>query len=104
MTIAELHAIVQTVCRWNGEHLHRFCIHGTEHGIYSVSGPWPRDDTRAVRLSELGLRVGEKSSLFTLAGAAGAAAASGAAVGWPHWPTSQWEWMTDLDASELCSQ
>jgi hypothetical protein len=62
MTIAELHAIVQTVCRWNGEHLHRFCIHGTEHGIYSVSGPWPRDDTRAVRLSELGLRVGEKSS------------------------------------------
>jgi hypothetical protein len=38
-TIAQLHAIVQTVFGWSGEYLHRFCIHGTEYGTYQVSGP-----------------------------------------------------------------
>jgi len=27
-TLAELHAVVQTVFGWGGEHLHRFVIHG----------------------------------------------------------------------------
>lgn len=61
-TIAGLHAIVQTVFGWGGEHLHRFCIHGTEYGMYAVGGPWFRDDARTVCLGELGLRVGEKFS------------------------------------------
>ena len=59
-TIAELHAIVQTVFGWSGEHLHRFVIHGTEYGISYVGGPGFRDDARQVRLGELGLRQGER--------------------------------------------
>ena len=35
-TVAELHAIVQTVCGWSGEYLHRFVIGGAEHGIYQA--------------------------------------------------------------------
>jgi hypothetical protein len=61
-TIAELHAIMQTVFGWSGDHLHRFDIHGTEYGMYAVGGPWFRDDARTVRLGELSLRVGEKFS------------------------------------------
>jgi pRiA4b ORF-3-like protein len=61
-TIAELHAIVQTVFGWSGEYLHRFCIHGTEYGIYQVGGPWFRDNAHTVRLGELGLRIREKFS------------------------------------------
>jgi hypothetical protein len=37
-TLAELHAVVQTVFGWGGEHLHRFVIHGTEYGISYVGG------------------------------------------------------------------
>lgn len=61
-TIAELHAIVQTVFGWSGEYLHRFCIHGTEYGIYQVGGPWFRDNARTLGLGELGLRIREKFS------------------------------------------
>jgi hypothetical protein len=58
-TIAELHAIVQTVFGWDGEALHRFDVHGTEYGMYAVGGPWFRDDARTVRLADLGLRPRE---------------------------------------------
>jgi pRiA4b ORF-3-like protein len=61
-TIAELHAIVQTVFGWDGEHLHRFDVHGTEYGMYAVGGPWFRDDARTVRLADLGLRPRERFS------------------------------------------
>ena len=37
-TLAGLHAVVQTVFGWGGEHLHRFVIHGTEYGISYVGG------------------------------------------------------------------
>jgi hypothetical protein len=57
-----LHAIVQTVFGWSGEYLHRFCIHGTEYGIYQVGGPWFRDNAHTVRLGELGLRIRGKFS------------------------------------------
>jgi Plasmid pRiA4b ORF-3-like protein len=60
-TIAGLHAVLQTVFGWGGEHLHRFVIRGTEYGISSVGGPGFRDDARQVRLGELGLRLGECS-------------------------------------------
>jgi hypothetical protein len=39
-TGAGLHAIVQTVFGWSGEHLHRFVIGGTEYGI-SYASPRP---------------------------------------------------------------
>ena len=37
-TIAGLHAV------WDGEHLHRFVIHGVEYGISYVGGVGFRDD------------------------------------------------------------
>ena len=62
-TIAELHAILQTVFGWSGEHLHRFLIHGREYGISYVGGPGFRDDARTIRLGELGLRRSERFTL-----------------------------------------
>jgi pRiA4b ORF-3-like protein len=61
-TIAGLHAIVQTAFDWSGEHLHRFRILGTEYGIYTVGGPWFRDDAHTVRLWDLDLRPRERFS------------------------------------------
>jgi hypothetical protein len=59
-TVAGLHAIVQTVFGWGGEHLHRFVVGGTEYGISYLGGPGFRDDARQVRLADLGLREGER--------------------------------------------
>jgi hypothetical protein len=61
-TIAGLHSILQTVFGWSGEHLHRFRIHGTEYGTYSVGGFWFRDDAHTVRLGNLALRPRERFS------------------------------------------
>jgi hypothetical protein len=59
-TIAGLHAVLQTVFGWGGEHLHRFVIHGTGYGIFYVGGSGFRDDARQVRLGGLGLRLEER--------------------------------------------
>jgi Plasmid pRiA4b ORF-3-like protein len=59
-TVAGMHAIVQAVFGWSGEHLHRFVIGGTEYGISYLGGPGFRDDARQVRLASLGLREGER--------------------------------------------
>ena len=59
-TIAGLHAIVQAVFGWGGEHLHRFVIGGTEYGISYIGGPGFRDDARQVRLAGLRLRESER--------------------------------------------
>jgi Plasmid pRiA4b ORF-3-like protein len=59
-TVAGLHAIVQTVFGWSGEHLHRFVIGGTEYGISYPGGPGFRDDARQVRLADLRLRESER--------------------------------------------
>jgi len=61
-TIAGLHAIIQTVFGWSGEHLHQFVIAGTEYGICYDGGPWFRDDARKVHLAGLGLRERERFS------------------------------------------
>jgi hypothetical protein len=58
--VAGLHAIMQAVFGWSGEHLHRFVIGGTEYGISYLGGPGFRDDARQVRLANLGLREGER--------------------------------------------
>ena len=59
-TVAGLHAIVQAVFGWSGEHLHRFVIGGTEYGIFYPGGPGFCDDARQVRLAGLRLREGER--------------------------------------------
>ena len=59
-TVAGLHAIVQTVFGWSGEHPHRFVIGGTEYGISCLGGPGFRDNARQVRLASLRLREGER--------------------------------------------
>jgi Plasmid pRiA4b ORF-3-like protein len=53
-TVADLHAVLQMGYGWSGEHLHRFVIQGR---YYGEGG---RADSRRVRLSSLGLRVGER--------------------------------------------
>ena len=51
---------MQTAFGWDGEHLHRFVIHGVEYGIGYVGGVGFRDDPHLVRLVDLGLRPTER--------------------------------------------
>ncbi|MBV9172110.1 MAG: plasmid pRiA4b ORF-3 family protein [Chloroflexi bacterium] len=53
-TIAELHRTLQVAFGWSDEHLHRFVIHGREHGAESLV------DRRHVHLAALGMRTGER--------------------------------------------
>jgi len=59
-TIADLHAVLQTVFGWADEHLHRFVIHGREYGISYLGGVGFRDNPRRVSLAGFGFRVGER--------------------------------------------
>ncbi len=59
-TIAGLHAVVRTAFGWDGEHLHRFVVHGVEYGISYVGGVGFRDDPHLVGLADLGLRPTER--------------------------------------------
>ena len=45
-TIAGLHAVWQIAFGWNGDHLHRFVVHGREYGIAYPGGPSFGDDPR----------------------------------------------------------
>jgi hypothetical protein len=53
-TIADLHRTLQVAFGWSDEHLHRFVVHGHEHGPESLVDP------RRVRLADLGLRLHER--------------------------------------------
>jgi hypothetical protein len=53
-TIADLHRTLQIAFGWSDEHLHRFVVHGREHGAESLVDP------RRVHLADLGLRVHER--------------------------------------------
>lgn len=59
-SVAGLHDILQAAFSWSGEHLHRFIVHGVEHGISYEGGLWFRRDARRTRIADLGLRVGER--------------------------------------------
>jgi hypothetical protein len=58
-SIADLHTILQTAFGWTDEYLHRFVIHGVEHGANHFAGPF-RDDAHQIRLGGLGLRITER--------------------------------------------
>lgn len=60
ITVADLHAVLQTAFGWGREHLHRFVIHGTEYGISYAGGIGFRDDPHQVQLTDLGLRPTER--------------------------------------------
>ena len=53
-TLADLRATVQTALGWSDEHLHRFVIQGRLYGDGGCINPCH------VRLSDLGLRLGER--------------------------------------------
>ena len=59
-TIADLHDILQISFGWSDDHLHRFLIHGKQYGVAYLGGITFRDDSRRIKLSDLGLRVKEK--------------------------------------------
>jgi hypothetical protein len=59
-SIAQLHDIVQCSMGWEDLHLHRFCIHGKDYGIYQPGGLVFDDDPAAVSLADFRLRAGER--------------------------------------------
>lgn len=59
-SIAQLHDIVQCAMGWEDLHLHRFCIHGKDYGIYQPGGMLFDDDPTRVFLADFRLRVGER--------------------------------------------
>src|SRR5664279_4752123 len=59
-SVADVHAVVQTVLGWDGEHLHRFVIHGVECGIGYAGGDALRDAPHRIHLADLGRRPTER--------------------------------------------
>ncbi len=57
-TLHDLHAAIQASFGWSGESRHRFLVHRSEFTADTES--WSSRDARAVRLRDLGLRVGER--------------------------------------------
>src|SRR5512135_3267816 len=59
-SVAELHAIIQTVMGWEDLHLHQFQIHGKFYGIHRDGGMTFGDDPHQVQLRDFKLRKGER--------------------------------------------
>jgi hypothetical protein len=59
-TVAQLHAVMQTVMGWEDLHLHQFRIHGKAYGVSRDGGILFEDDPRQVRLADFKLRKGER--------------------------------------------
>jgi hypothetical protein len=59
MSLATLHATLQTAFAWSDVHLHAFRIHGKEYGGARVGGPSFDDDPRQIQLGTLDLHHGE---------------------------------------------
>jgi hypothetical protein len=58
--LADFHDIIQIVMGWDDTHLHRFRIHGKEHGITKPGGLSFSSDPRQVQLCSLHLRIKER--------------------------------------------
>ncbi len=58
-TLAELHDVIQVAMGWEDEHLHRFHVHGQDHGLAKI-GTAGFGNPRGTRLIDLRLRVGER--------------------------------------------
>ena len=67
MTLAQLHAVLQTVMGWTDSHLHRFVINGKEYGRPDYEERWADDDPlldeRRVRLTKL-LQIAPTAFLY----------------------------------------
>ena len=59
-TIAQLHAVLQTVMGWEDLHLHQLRIHGKAYGVYRDGGILFDDNPHQVLLSDFRLRKGER--------------------------------------------
>jgi hypothetical protein len=60
LSIADLHRVIRLLMGWDGDHLHRFRIHGRDYGIAYVGGPSFDEDAEAVRLARFGFRPTER--------------------------------------------
>lgn len=58
-TIAQLHATLQIVFGWSGEHLHQFLIRGKPYGIGIFGGISFDDNPHQVRLRDFHFRAKE---------------------------------------------
>jgi hypothetical protein len=58
-TVADLHYTLQIAMCWTDTHLHRFRIHGKDHGVAHPGGIFFADDPERVRLAEFGFRSRE---------------------------------------------
>jgi hypothetical protein len=57
--LANLHDAIQIAFGWSDFHLHRFRIHGRDHGVNRVGGPSFSRDARSVRLADFQFRPNE---------------------------------------------
>jgi Plasmid pRiA4b ORF-3-like protein len=60
ISIADLHASIQTAFGWTDSHLHRFVIHGKSYGSAYPGGMTFADDPHQVRLTDFRFRMGER--------------------------------------------
>src|SRR5262245_66114790 len=58
-TLANLHDAIQIAFGWSDFHLHRFRIHGRDHGVTPVGGLSFSSAARSVRLAHFPLRPHE---------------------------------------------
>src|SRR3954447_8756212 len=59
-TLATLHDTIQIAFGWTDSHLHRFRIHGRNHGISRIGGLSFSRDARQVRLADFRFRPNER--------------------------------------------
>lgn len=59
LTLADLHEVIQVAMGWEDEHLHRFHVHGQDHGL-ARTGTAGFGTPRGTRLVDLRLRIGER--------------------------------------------
>src|SRR3954453_18929920 len=59
-TLADLHGTLQIAFGWTDSHLHRFRIHGRDHGVGRLGGSSFSSDARQVRLADFRFRLNER--------------------------------------------